>query len=238
MSTVTVVIPTYDEVENIVPLLAAVRSHGYRALVVDDASPDGTAAAAAAVAAGDAGVEVIRRPSKEGLGPAYADGFAAALGWGSDVVCQMDADFSHDPSDLPRLVAAVGAGAGLAIGSRYVPGGATVGWSRGRLLLSRWGNRYAAWMLRLPIRDATAGFRAWERSALLRADPASCAAAGYGFQVEMAWRAHRAGIGVEEVPVVFKERERGSSKMSMPIAVEAMLLVTRWGVRSRLFGEE
>lgn len=236
--TVTVVVPTYNEAGNIVALLAAVREHGYRALVVDDASPDGTADAAGELARSDTGIEVVRRSAKEGLGPAYADGFARALAAGSDIVCQMDADFSHDPADLPRLVAAVEGGAGLAIGSRYVPGGTTEGWSVHRRLLSRWGNRYAAVMLRLPIRDATAGFRAWSNDALRIADARSCAAAGYGFQVEMAWRAHRSGVGVVELPVLFRERRIGSSKMSLGIALEAMLLVTRWGVRSRVFGKE
>jgi dolichol-phosphate mannosyltransferase len=233
MTTVTVVVPTYDESGNIDRIVTAVRATGAVVIVVDDASPDGTGFIADRIAGGDPHVSVIHRAAKQGLGSAYVAGFAAALRSGAEVICQIDADLSHDPEDLPRLVAAVGDGADLAIGSRYVPGGATVGWSWHRRLLSRGGNRYAALMLGLPIADATAGFRAWSAAGLGAIDAATCATAGYGFQVETAWRAVRAGLAVVEIPIVFTERTVGTSKMSPAIAFEAMRRVTGWGLAER-----
>jgi dolichol-phosphate mannosyltransferase len=147
----------------------------------------------------------------------------------------MDADFSHDPADLPRLVAAIDAGADVAIGSRYVPGGSTPDWPLLRRFISKGGNLYARTMLGIPVRDATAGFRAYTADALARLPYRDAEASGYGFQVEMAWRAHQAGLAITEVPISFRDRKRGTSKMGLPIVVEAMWLVTMWGF-GRLFG--
>jgi len=229
-----VVVPTYDERDNIGRVMTAVTGLGFHLLVVDDASPDGTADVVADRATRVPGVALLRRPAKVGLGPAYAAGFAQGLAAGHSVICQMDADLSHDPTELPELISRIERGAGLAIGSRYVPGGATEGWPAHRQALSRWGNRYATWILGISIKDATAGFRAWSDEALTLADPATCASTGYGFQVEMAWRAITRGVDVVEVPITFRERTRGRSKMSAAIALEAMVGVTRWGVRRRL----
>lgn len=207
-------------------------------LIVDDSSPDGTGDVAEALAAADVGLTVHHRPHKQGLGPAYADGFDRALSGGAEVVVEMDADFSHNPSDLPRLIEAVERGADLAIGSRYVPGGSTPDWPFFRRFLSRGGNTYARMLLGIPIRDATAGFRAFRADALRRLPYRSAEASGYGFQVEMAWRAHQAGLTVVEVPITFRDRQTGTSKMSGRIVAEAMRLVTVWGLGSlgsRLF---
>ncbi len=228
-----VIIPTYNEAENIAAITAAVRSLGYDVLVVDDASPDGTGKIVDALAADDPGIQALHRTEKSGLGPAYAAGFERGIEMGHDVLCEMDADFSHDPSDLPRLLAAIEAGADLAIGSRYVPGGGTDGWPWTRKAISRGGNTYAAWMLGLRIKDATAGFRAFRDTTLRKIDPSTCQASGYGFQVEMAWRTEQAGLDIVEVPITFKDRVHGSSKMSTRIAIEAMALITRWGIRRR-----
>lgn len=230
---VTVVVPTYNERLNIAHLIAAVRLAGYSILVVDDGSPDGTGDLVDDIAAEDPNVQVIHRLAKEGIGPAYAAGFDRALDSGAAVVVEMDADFSHNPNDLPRLLAAVGDGADLAIGSRYVPGGSTPDWPPHRQAISRAGNLYARTMLGIPVRDATAGFRAFRAEALRRLPYHRAQASGYGFQVEMAWRAVEAGMNVVEVPVVFRDREQGTSKMNGRIVLEAMVLVTLWGV-SRL----
>ena len=210
------------------------RSHGYRLLIVDDGSPDGTGGIADGLAAVDSGIEVLHRSEKAGLGQAYAAGFAAAATLNGTIFCEMDADFSHNPNDLPRLIAAIDEGADLAIGSRYVPGGGTEGWPWHRQAISRGGNRYAALMLGIRVKDATAGFRAFRSSAIKTLDPASCDASGYAFQVEMARRAEEAGLRISEVPIRFKEREAGTSKMSTAIAIEAMRLVTRWGWQRRI----
>jgi dolichol-phosphate mannosyltransferase len=227
---VTVVIPTFNEVDNLPRLVPAVRSHGYRVLIVDDASPDGTGRLADAMAREDPGIAVLHRPVREGLGPAYVAGFDRALEEGAGVVVEMDADLSHPPEALPDLVGAVERGADLAIGSRYVPGGSTPDWPWHRRLVSRAGNLYARTLLGLPVRDVTAGFRAYRASALALLDYATTQASGYGFQVEMTWRAARAGLRIVEIPIVFRDRTLGSSKMNGAIVVEAMWLVTGWGL--------
>jgi dolichol-phosphate mannosyltransferase len=229
---VTVVVPTYNEKENLSDLVSAVTAQGYRVLVVDDSSPDGTGELAEEIAAGNQLVSVMHRARKEGLGRAYAAAFDQLLRSAhADVIVEMDADFSHDPADLPRLVEAVEKGADIAIGSRYVPGGATPDWSLTRKILSRGGNLYSRVMLGHGVRDSTAGFRAFRADALSRLPYGEARASGYGFQVEMAWRASRAGLKIAEVPVVFRDRSRGTSKMGGKIVLEAMWLVTLWGLR-------
>lgn len=227
---ITVVVPTYNEASNIAHLIAAVRLGGYRMLVVDDGSPDGTGAIVEEIATDDPLVDVLHRTKKEGLGPAYAAGFDRAIADGAEVVVEMDADFSHNPNDLPRLVQAIEDGADLAIGSRYVPGGSTPDWPIHRRWLSRGGNLYVRLMLGMGVHDATAGFRAFRTEALRRIGYADAQASGYAFQVEMAWKADRGGLRIAEVPVVFRDRAHGTSKMSGDIVKEAMLLVTRWGI--------
>ncbi len=233
---VTVIIPTYNEVDNLEAISSAARRHGYRVLIVDDGSPDGTGDLANALATADDGFDVLHRPGKAGLGTAYAAGFALAIDLGARVLCEMDADFSHDPSDLPSLVAAIESGADVVIGSRYVRGGGTEGWPWYRQAISRAGNEYAAILLDLDVRDTTAGFRAYTAEAIKELDPASCDASGYAFQVEMTWRAKEAGLTIVEVPIRFRDRELGESKMSAGIAIEAIALITRWGWRRRFGG--
>lgn len=235
--TVTVVVPTYNERENLPHLAAAVLLHGYSLLIVDDGSPDGTGEIADEIAADVTRMGVIHRTHKQGLGPAYAAGFERALADGAEIIVEMDADFSHNPEDLPRLVEAVEGGADVAIGSRYVPGGGTPDWPWHRRFLSKGGNLYARTMLGIPIQDATAGFRAFRASSLAALPYREAEASGYGFQVEMAWRAHRAGLRIQEVPIFFRDRLRGTSKMGTPIVLEAMWLVTRWGI-SRMMGRD
>jgi dolichol-phosphate mannosyltransferase len=230
---VTVALPTYNELENLPDIAPAITAHGYRLLSVDDASPDGTGLLADELAAGDPAISVLHRGQKQGLGPAYAEAFDRALGDGAEVIVEMDADFSHDPADLPRLVAAIDDGADLAIGSRYVPGGSTPDWPLLRRFISRAGNVYARLMLGIPVRDATAGFRAFRADALRQLPYRQARASGYGFQVEMAWRAHQNGLTIAEVPISFRDRTRGRSKMGPEIVAEAMMLVTLWGL-SRL----
>ena len=230
---VTVALPTYNELENLPLITPEIVAFGYRLLIIDDNSPDGTGRLADSLAADLSEVTVLHREAKEGLGPAYAAGFDRALSDGAEIVVEMDADFSHDPADLPRLVEAIEHGADVAIGSRYVPGGSTPDWPRIRQFISRGGNLYARAMLGMPIRDATAGFRAYTADALRRLPYRVAEASGYGFQVEMAWRAHRAGMKVIEVPISFRDRQRGTSKMGAPIVLEAMRLVTMWGLRRR-----
>ncbi len=224
---VLVIVPTYNESENLRGIAAAVRGHGYDLLVVDDGSPDGTGDIANELASTDQGVHVLHRATKEGIGPAYAAGFREALELGAEIVCEMDADFSHDPAGLPRLVEAVEQGADLAIGSRYVPGGGTEGWPWHRRMLSKGGNLYAATMLGIKVKDATAGFRAFRDTTIRKLDPSACEASGYGFQVEMAWRAEEAGLTVVEVPIIFRDRVLGESKMDLSIATEAIILITK-----------
>ncbi len=233
-SDVLVVVPTYNEAENLALVVEAVRSQNLGLLVVDDGSPDGTGEIADELAKTDPGLSVLHRTTKQGLGPAYAAGFAVALEMGADIICEMDADFSHDPKDLPRLVQAIVDGGDLAIGSRYVAGGGVDNWPWHRRWLSRGGNIYARTMLGTQINDMTAGFRAFRSDTLRKLDFAGCEASGYGFQVEMAWSASRAGLDVREVPIIFRDRSRGTSKMGAAIALEAMLLVSKWGFRRLL----
>jgi dolichol-phosphate mannosyltransferase len=231
-----VVIPTYQEAENIGVVLEQVREAvpDVEVLVVDDGSPDGTADLADAFGVEHGGVSVLRRPGKAGLGSAYRAGFAWGLERGFEVLVEMDADLSHNPGTLPRLLAPVADDADLVIGSRYVPGGAVPNWPARRLLLSKWGNRYARLMLGLPVNDATAGFRVYRADALRAIDLTGITADGYAFQIEMAYAVWRSGRTVVEVPIAFTDRVRGTSKMSGRIVVEAMVLVTWWGLRDRL----
>ena len=228
-----VVLPTYNECENVANLLAAVRSTLPTAdiLVVDDNSPDGTASIVEEVASELGQIKLLRRPGKHGLGSAYREGFAVALDEGYEAVVSMDVDFSHDPESLPELLALLDAGADAVIGSRYVPGGATVDWPLHRRVLSRWGNRYTSLVLRLQVRDCTSGFRAYRASALAAIEPSSTTAEGYAFLTELVRRLVRAGYRVMESPIVFRDRRYGESKMSSRIILESMLLVTRWGAR-------
>lgn len=226
---VLVIIPTYNEAENLRPIVEAVRNHGYDVLIVDDSSPDGTGRIADVLASTYTSVHVLHRSEKQGLGPAYAAGFERGLEMGAEILIEMDADFSHDPADLPRLVRAIEDGADLAIGSRYVDGGGTLGWPWYREAISRGGNAYASVMLGISVKDATAGFRAFRDTTIRKIDPSTCKSSGYGFQVEMAWRTEEAGLSITEVPITFKDREYGESKMRTTIALEAMALVTQWG---------
>lgn len=231
-----VITPTYDEAGNVPVLLRRIRSvlPDAEVLVVDDASPDGTADLAEQVGRETGGVHVLRRAAKEGLGPAYKAGMSWAIERGYDAIVQMDADLSHDPAVLPELVGALEGGADVAVGSRYVPGGAIPDWPWHRRALSRWGNRYARVLLGLRGHDATTGFRAVRTDLLERIDHSGVRADGYGFLIEMLYRFERAGAAVAEVPIVFRDRTRGHSKMSGLIVVEALVLVTWWGARERL----
>ena len=236
---VFVVIPTYNEVETIAHVIAAVRLHRYRILIVDDGSPDGTADVVEEMGRDDPAIEVLRRTEKSGLGRAYGAGFSRVLDRDPAAVVQMDADLSHNPRDIPRLVTALDDGADVAIGSRYVPGGSTPDWPLLRRLISRGGNIYTQAALGLGIRDATAGFRAFRPVALAALPYQSAQASGYAFQIEMARAAVEGGLRVVEVPIEFRDRELGTSKMSSDIVREAMLLVTAWGaerLRARIFG--
>jgi dolichol-phosphate mannosyltransferase len=231
-----VVVPTYQEAANVERFLRAVRAAApaVDVLVADDASPDGTGEVAERVAAELGRVQVLHRAGKEGLGNAYRHGFRWGLDEGYDVIIQMDCDLSHDPAVIPALLDAVADGVDCAIGSRYVPGGSTPGWPLHRRLLSRWGNRYTAWILRLGIKDATGGFRAYRATTLERIDIDATKANGYAFQSEVAFRMVQAGLRLEEIPITFVDREFGTSKMSVRIMAESMARVTSWGVRSRL----
>lgn len=233
---VWVTVPTYEEADNIELLVRRVREAVPDAhiLVVDDNSSDGTAEKAEALGAELGGIEVLRRPKKMGLGSAYRAGHAVGIARGFDVMIQIDADLSHNPTDLPRLLAAVDRGADLALGSRYTPGGSVPNWPRHRLALSVMGNRYAAFCLGIDVRDTTAGYRAYRASVLDTIDFDTTHSTGYGFQIEMTHRVLNAGGKVEEIPIAFTDRVRGNSKMSWHIVVEAMALVTWWGVRDRV----
>ena len=220
---VWVILPTYNEAQNletvVTSVLAAVPD--VRVLVVDDGSPDGTGAIAESLD----GVDVLHRERKSGLGRAYVAGFAHALRAGAGSVVEMDADLSHDPADLPRLLAPLADGADLVLGSRYVPGGGILDWDALRRGLSRFGCEYARRVLGVGIRDLTGGFKAFRADTLEAIDYGSVRSQGYAFQVELTWRALRQGLRVEEVPIVFRERVQGDSKMSALIALEAAWLV-------------
>lgn len=230
---VLVVIPTYNESENIDRVLRRVRGAlpDATVLVVDDGSPDGTGDIAEKVGAEIGNIEILRRAEKSGLGSAYRAGFRWGLDRGFDVCVEMDADLSHDPDALPDLVAPLGKGFELVIGSRYVPGGSIPNWAWHRRLLSRGGNVYASTLLGLGVTDSTAGFRAYSASVLNRIALDDIRAEGYGFQIEMTYQAKRAGAPIVEVPIRFVDRTEGESKMSTFIVVEALGLVTWWGIQ-------
>jgi dolichol-phosphate mannosyltransferase len=231
---VLVIIPTYNEAENLPAildrLLAAVPDA--HALVVDDGSPDGTGEIADKLATDDDRIEVLHRTGKAGLGAAYVAGFRLGLAAGYDVLVEMDADGSHAPEQLPRLLAAL-AHADLVLGSRWVPGGQVRNWPKSRQALSRGGNIYTRLALGIDVHDATGGYRAYRRTVLEGIDLDSVASQGYCFQVDLAWRAVQAGFRVAEVPITFVEREHGESKMSGGIVREALLKVTEWGAVHR-----
>ena len=230
-----VVLPTYNEAENIVAFLRSVRQCAPDAdvLVVDDNSPDGTAGLAEETASELGRIKVLHRPGKHGLGAAYRHGFTTAFDEGYDVIVSMDSDFSHDPAVIPTMLQMISDGADVVIGSRYVPGGATENWPMRRRLLSKWGNSYTAAVLRLPIRDCTSGFRAYRADALRGIDPASTTADGYAFLTELVRKLLAHGATVVETPIVFRDRQFGTSKMSGRIIAESMLLVTKWGLFDR-----
>jgi dolichol-phosphate mannosyltransferase len=227
---VWVVLPTYNERENLEGVATAILAALPEAelLIVDDGSPDGTGVLADTLAAREPRVQVLHRAGKEGLGAAYRHGFRLALGHpGVRAVVQMDADFSHDPADLPRLLAPLMRDADLVLGTRYIRGGGTVGWPLHRQLISRAGTLFARTVLLLPYRDLTGGFKAWRRELLDAVRLRDANASGYGFQVEMTWWSHRRGAKIVQVPIVFRERVAGSSKMRGGIVAEALLLVVR-----------
>jgi dolichol-phosphate mannosyltransferase len=222
MSGALVCLPTYNERENLERMLRTLVPLDVRVLVIDDSSPDGTGELADRLAAELPGVSVLHRPRKEGLGPAYLAGFREALASDVDYVLEMDCDFSHDPADVPRLVEACEAGADLALGSRYVEGGGTVNWGRGRRLVSAGGSLYARALLGVGIRDLTGGFKCFRRRVLEHLDLEAIHSKGYAFQIELTYRALRAGFRVVEVPIVFTDRTHGQSKMSHGIFLEAV----------------
>ncbi len=231
---VLVIVPTYNERDSLGSIVARTRqaAPAVDLLVVDDASPDGTGAFADSLAAADPAVHVLHRPRKDGLGAAYIAGFEWAAQRSYDVVVEMDADGSHAPEQLHRLLDPL-AGADVVLGSRWVPGGEVRNWPRRRLLLSRGGNAYARRALGVPMRDVTGGYRAYRLPALGALDLGSVASQGYCFQVDLAWRAWQAGYNVVEVPITFVERTNGNSKMSRAIVAEALWRVTWWGLRRR-----
>lgn len=233
---VAVVLPTYNESENIARLLTQLRQvlPDSQLYVVDDNSPDGTGEIAERCAVELGGIEVLHRPGKQGLGSAYRHGFAYVISQDVDVVVSMDVDFSHDPLVISAMLAAIESGSDAVIGSRYVSGGGTKNWPMHRRLLSRWGNLYTAAVLGVSVRDCTSGFRAYRASALAEIAPETTKAEGYAFLSELVVRLSRRGMKISEVPILFVDRENGTSKMSGRIIVESMLLVTRWGISHRL----
>ena len=233
---VAVVLPTYNESENIARLLTQLRNvlPDARLFVVDDNSPDGTGDIAERCARELGGIEVLHRPGKQGLGSAYRQGFTHVIAQGVDVVVSMDVDFSHDPFAIPAMLEAIESGSDAVIGSRYVSGGGTKNWPLHRRLLSRWGNLYTGAVLGVKVRDCTSGFRAYRSSALTAIAPETTKAEGYAFLSELVVRLSRRGLKISEVPILFVDRENGTSKMSGRIIIESMLLVTRWGISHRL----
>jgi dolichol-phosphate mannosyltransferase len=225
MGKCVVVIPTYDERENVAPMAAAVlKTPGVEVLFVDDNSPDGTGEAIDALAKGEPRVHCLHREKKEGLGRAYVAGFRAALEMGAEKVVQMDCDFSHDPNDLPRLLAA---DADLVIGSRYVPGGATPGWPFKRRLISRAGGIFIRVVTGMPLRDPTGGFKCWKAATLEKIDFETVASKGYSFQLEMNHRTWKAGCSIKEIPISFTDRVAGYSKITPGIATESIKIALR-----------
>ncbi|MCL5257104.1 MAG: polyprenol monophosphomannose synthase [Chloroflexi bacterium] len=224
-----VVIPTYNEIENLENIVAAVlaASPGINVIIVDDGSPDGTGEAADHLAAADERVKVIHRSGKLGLGTAYICGFKRALAEGADYICEMDADFSHNPSYVPSLLSAVDDGADVAIGSRYVPGGGTPDWSLSRRIISQGGSLYARIVLGMSVKDLTGGFKCFRRQVLEAIDLDSVHSNGYSFQIEMNYKSASKGFRLVEVPIVFPDRRVGKSKMSKRIVTEAMVVVPR-----------
>jgi dolichol-phosphate mannosyltransferase len=234
-----IVLPTYNERDNVEPFLRAVRAVcDIDVLVVDDNSPDGTADLVRELGSELGGIEVLQREAKAGLGSAYRAGFDKVLGAGGDevydVVVSMDADLSHDPAVLPAMLALIDDGADAVIGSRYVRGGGTTDWPVRRQLLSKWGNAYTRRLLRLAPHDCTSGYRAYRASALSAIDPHDTSAEGYAFLTELVRRLTRHGYRIVETPIVFRDRALGKSKMSGRIIGESMLLVTKWGISDRL----
>ena len=217
----TVCLPTYNERENLERMVEALGEQGVRVLVIDDSSPDGTGEVADRLAAELGFVDVLHRPRKEGLGPAYLAGFRRALEGGAELILEMDCDFSHDPADVPRLISAA-ADADLVLGSRYVTGGRVENWGFGRRFVSAGGSLYARTLLGVGLRDLTSGFKCYRRSVLEAIDLDAIASRGYAFQIETTYRALRAGFRVVEVPIAFVDREAGRSKMSRRIVLEAI----------------
>lgn len=232
-----VVIPTYNEAENIEAILKAVEAAVPDAsvLIVDDGSPDGTAEVVDTASASNARIHLLRGTNKQGLGAAYIRGFIWGLEEGFDLFVEMDADFSHDPGSIPELLATAER-CDVAVGSRYIPGGAVEGWSRGRHLLSRGGNAYDRLVLGFKVRDSTSGFRCYRRQVLEAIDLPHVRSNGYAFQIDMTYRAWQLGFRICEVPITFRERSLGASKMSNAIVREALMAVARWGVRDLLRG--
>ncbi|MEQ4206619.1 polyprenol monophosphomannose synthase [Actinopolymorpha sp. B9G3] len=232
---ILVVLPTYNEIDNLERMVKRLRAAApeVEVLIADDASPDGTGQLADRLAETDDHLRVLHRARKEGLGTAYLESFRWGLDHGYDVLCEMDSDGSHHPEALANLLRALHE-ADLVIGSRWVPGGRIENWSRGRQLLSRSGNVYARMALGLRLRDATSGFRVFRRATLQGIDLDQVASQGYCFQIDLAWRAYLAGFRVSEVPIVFSEREYGTSKMDRNVLIESFRRVTVWGVRHRV----
>jgi dolichol-phosphate mannosyltransferase len=232
------ILPTYNEAENLEPFVRAVMPQlasaapEHRVLIVDDSSPDGTGEIADRLAAEAESIEVLHRPAKEGLGRAYLAGFARALEHGAELVMEMDSDFSHDPADIPRLLEA-SRDADLVLGSRYVEGGGVTDWGLARRALSRGGCWYARTLLGVPVRDLTGGFKCFHRRVLESLDLDEVHAGGYGFQIELTYRAVKAGFSVKEIPIVFRDRQRGVSKMTPRIAAEAVWKVPALKLRLR-----
>jgi dolichol-phosphate mannosyltransferase len=224
----TICLPTYNERDNLprmIDALAAILRDGDRVLVIDDSSPDGTGQVADALADQNGFLDVLHREHKEGLGRAYIAGFHEVLQSDAELVLEMDCDFSHDPADVPRLIAAAEGGADLVLGSRYVPGGGTRNWSIVRRLISRGGSVYTALFLRMGVKDPTGGFKCFRRAALEAIDLDAITPRGYAFQIETTWRVKRAGLRVEEIPITFVDREVGHSKMSRGVVLEAIYRV-------------
>ena len=221
----TVCLPTYNERENLEPMieaLEAVLREGDRVLVIDDGSPDGTGEIADRLAAEHGFVDVLHRPRKEGLGRAYIDGFKHVLGTDAELVLEMDCDFSHDPKDVPRLIARAEEGADLVLGSRYVPGGGTRNWGLARRVISKGGSLYTALFLRMGVKDPTGGFKCFRRETLERLDLDAITPRGYAFQIETTYRVKQLGLSVVEIPITFADRTAGHSKMSRAVVLEAV----------------